>query len=291
MKNKISISATILVIIGVLFSAASYFTSSIFEIESMIASIVGTVLILVALIIVVSKTQRFIEDTESLKKTVTTELDNLTDIKNENKHLTSRVNELVRQNQALTENLDAAKAKEEAIISANEAKIEAAKSEVGMSFLPTSGETKVLNIIAEARKVVNEMSKYAREAGISINLSHSSDSINVKADPKLINIMFRNIVDNSIKYMNQTGSLVITISRIADDLFIVLKDNGKGLDSDEANHIFELNFQGSNRVSGNGLGLTQSKAIVESFGGTIYAKTAKGQGMAIYIQLPASNAE
>lgn len=291
MKNKISISATILVIVGVLLNAASYFISSILEIESMIASIVGTVLILVALIIVVSKVQRYIEDTEALRKNVTADLDNLTDIKNENKHLNSRVNELIRQNQALSDSLDEAKAKEDAREAESVAREESSKVDLGLSFLPTSGETKVLNIIAEARKVVNEMSKFAKEAGITINLSHSSDSINVKADPKLINIMFRNIVDNSIKYMNQTGSLVITISRIADDLFIVLKDNGKGLDSEEANHIFELNFQGSNRVSGNGLGLTQSKAIVESFGGTIYAKTAKGQGMAIYIQLPASNAE
>lgn len=291
MKNKISISATILVIVGVLLNAASYFISSILEIESMIASIVGTVLILVALIIVVSKVQRYIEDTEALRKNVTADLDNLTDIKNENKHLNSRVNELIRQNQTLSDSLDEAKAKEDAREAESVAREESSKVDLGLSFLPTSGETKVLNIIAEARKVVNEMSKFAKEAGITINLSHSSDSINVKADPKLINIMFRNIVDNSIKYMNQTGSLVITISRIADDLFIVLKDNGKGLDSEEANHIFELNFQGSNRVSGNGLGLTQSKAIVESFGGTIYAKTAKGQGMAIYIQLPASNAE
>lgn len=48
----------------------------------------------------------------------------------------------------------------------------------------------------------------------------------------------------------------------------------------------ELNFQGSNRLSGNGLGLAQARAIVEYYGGTIYAKSTQGGGMGIYIQLP-----
>ena len=79
-----------------------------------------------------------------------------------------------------------------------------------------------------------------------------------------------------------------TRSSIDDDIFIVLKDTGEGLPEDETKHIFELNYQGSNRISGNGLGLTQAKAIVEHYGGTIYARSPQGNGMGIYIQLPTS---
>ena len=86
--------------------------------------------------------------------------------------------------------------------------------------------------------------------------------------------------------MNRAGSLVITISNLGDDIFIVLKDNGNGLPENETAHIFELNYQGSNRISGNGLGLTQAKAIVDYYGGTIYAKSTPGRGMGIYVQLP-----
>ena len=82
--------------------------------------------------------------------------------------------------------------------------------------------------------------------------------------------------------------MIITISLLGDDIFLILKDTGNGLSEEETTHVFELNFQGSNRVSGNGLGLTQTKMIVEAFGGTIYAKSSPGNGMAIYIQLPVS---
>ena len=50
--------------------------------------------------------------------------------------------------------------------------------------------------------------------------------------------------------------------------------------------MFELNYQGSNMISGTGLGLAQAKAIVEHYGGTIYARSPKGTGMGIYIQFP-----
>ena len=143
-----------------------------------------------------------------------------------------------------------------------------------------------VDIIEIARKAIDELSSAARKAGLRITISSASDKLMVHASAKRLLIMCRNIIDNSIKYMQTEGSLVITISAIEDDIFIVLKDTGKGLPESETKHIFELNYQGSNRISGNGLGLTQAKAIVEHYGGTIYARSPAGSGMGIYIQLP-----
>lgn len=163
------------------------------------------------------------------------------------------------------------------------------KPEALNHLLPQEEVPVELNIIDAANAVIEEMAPYSRQAGIQVLLSSASNSLMVRADAAFIRILFRNIIDNSIKYMNRNGSLVITISNIGDDLFIVLKDNGEGLPTDETARIFELNYQGSNRVSGNGLGLTQAKAIVEYYGGTIYAKSESGKGMGIYIQLPTSS--
>ncbi len=143
-----------------------------------------------------------------------------------------------------------------------------------------------INIIQVAKDTIEEFLPFSSKAGIQIQVSTAADSLFVKAILQRIRILFRNIIDNSIKYMNQAGNLVITISTIGDDIFIVLKDNGKGLPEAETSHIFEINYQGSNRISGNGLGLTQAKAIVDSYGGTIYAKSTMGKGMGIYIQIP-----
>jgi len=145
-----------------------------------------------------------------------------------------------------------------------------------------------INIIQVARDTAQEFFPFAKEADIDIQiqLTGENDTLLVKADLNRIRVLFRNIIDNSIKYMKRSGRLVITISTVGDDLFIVLKDNGEGLPDMETPHIFEINYQGSNRISGNGLGLTQAKAIVDFYGGTIYARSSKGKGMGIYIQIP-----
>ncbi len=147
-------------------------------------------------------------------------------------------------------------------------------------------EAESVDIIEVARKAIKELEADAVKAGLKVTISSASDRLMVRASFKRLLIMFRNIIDNSIKYMQTAGTLVITISAIEDDIFIVLKDTGKGLPENETKHIFELNYQGSNRISGNGLGLTQAKAIVEHYGGTIYARSPMGNGMGIYIQLP-----
>ena len=143
-----------------------------------------------------------------------------------------------------------------------------------------------VNIVQIARSTAAKFRESASRAGLVIHVSASDENLYLKSDADLIRVLFSNIIDNSIKYMFSQGSLIITISSVGDDIFIVLKDSGRGLSSEETSHVFELNYQGSNRISGNGLGLYQAKAIVTHYGGTIFAKSSYGSGMGIYIQLP-----
>ncbi len=178
------------------------------------------------------------------------------------------------------------KAELEELKAASEKEDEYDPSSILPRYLPKRSETSTVNIISVAKSVAKEFADDAAKAGLNINISSADDSLLVKADQNLLRILFRNIVDNSIKYMGRHGSLIITVSLVGDDIFVVCKDTGDGLSEEETRHIFELNYQGSNRISGNGLGLYQAKAIVEYYGGTIYAKSNSGKGMGVYIQLP-----
>ena len=104
------------------------------------------------------------------------------------------------------------------------------------------------------------------------------------ADYKYIKTLFINLLDNSIKYSKPNGRIVITISNIGDSIFIVFKDSGNGIPVGNLENLFELNYQGTNALSGSGLGLAQAKAIVNHYNGTIAAKNDSGMG--IYIQFP-----
>ena len=173
--------------------------------------------------------------------------------------------------------------------------IESAKADVDRvredeqmrSLLPSAGpgETEV-NIVDVTSEIMDEFDSFASKMDIIIRMIAANKNVPVMADKNRLRIMLRNIMDNSLKYMNKAGVLVVTISDVDDYVFIVCKDDGMGLSEAETEHVFELNFQGSNRISGNGLGLAQAKAIVDYYKGDIYAKSSEGGGMAIYIKLP-----
>ena len=179
---------------------------------------------------------------------------------------------------------------EEALAEAN-ARIEAGETQAALeSILPDceNDPPMVLNIGECIANAAEDLKSEADSAGVSIKTITTDATLMVKASRVMVDILFKNIIDNAIKYMNKEGTLQITISRIEQELFIVMKDNGSGLDTAETEHIFELNYQGSNRISGNGLGLAQARAIVEYYGGMIYARSSRGNGMGIYIHLPSA---
>lgn len=204
---------------------------------------------------------------------------------------TQKILELENELKTKTELLSSVSEKYEALLNSQSDNVNSSEvlDESFMASLlpPITGEqSEMVDIIRITQDTIEELRSFAIKSGIDIRLTNEKSEIFVKANRERLHIMFRNIIDNSIKYMGKRGFLQITVSNIDDDIFIILKDNGYGLSSDETSHIFELNYQGSNRISGNGLGLTQAKAIVNYYGGTIYARSTKGNGMGIYIQLP-----
>lgn len=188
-------------------------------------------------------------------------------------HLSSEVKKLKEENTRLTVLLSEAQLRNESITFSD-----------SNDLLPPNETLSDVNLLQAARSAIDKASERSSSKGILLSLSSSANELNIRADKNYIRLIFENIIDNSIKYMNRTGSLVITLSNVGDFIFIALKDNGNGLHFSEIEHIFDINYQGANRSSGTGLGLAQVKAIVEHYNGTVYAKSENGMG--IYIKLP-----
>lgn len=228
---------------------------------------------------IISIKTKWREETEALRAKLDESESMVASLKEQEASLRTANNELGEEIKRLNE--EASKRKE-GMITADELSY--------LSILPKlpeeTADIPAVNVLSIVKTVAGELSKDAAKVGLTITVSSAETDVPVKADRDLIRILFRNIIDNSIKYMNRSGSLIVTVSTIGDDVFIIFKDTGEGLIDSETAHIFELNYQGSNRISGNGLGLYQARAIVGYYGGTIYAKSNTGTGMGIYIQLP-----
>lgn len=99
-----------------------------------------------------------------------------------------------------------------------------------------------------------------------------------------------NLVKNAIQSIpeDQEQKLVlVTVKKEENNVLIVVKDNGIGMDKQNLHRIFEPKFTTKN--SGMGLGLGIIKNIIENYKGTITFETEFGKGTTFTVSLPIIN--
>jgi len=114
----------------------------------------------------------------------------------------------------------------------------------------------------------------------------------ISADPKLLRIIFQNLITNAVKYTQNGGSITISLSQKRSNILISVTDNGLGIPMHQQNKIFSKFFRADNarekEPDGNGLGLYIVKSLVEHSGGKIWFTSEENKGTTFYVELPLS---
>ncbi|WP_052467149.1 PAS domain S-box protein [Psychroserpens damuponensis] len=110
--------------------------------------------------------------------------------------------------------------------------------------------------------------------------------------PKLMHSIFQNLIHNAIKYSNKqtdahTPCIDITVKTKIDDVSIIVRDNGKGINLKCIDKIFDLYYRSNNEnTPGNGIGLYIVKNIVDGLDGSISVSSELNIGTCFEIHLP-----
>lgn len=112
--------------------------------------------------------------------------------------------------------------------------------------------------------------------------------INIYGNKELLGEIWQNLLDNAIKFTPTHGKVIVTMEKLAENVSIVFRDNGIGMDEETQSHIFEKFYQGINQTArrGSGLGLAITKRILEMCDGTITVQSSLGVGTTIQVLLP-----
>lgn len=115
----------------------------------------------------------------------------------------------------------------------------------------------------------------------------------VCADAEYLEEVFRNLIDNAVKYSKESVEIRITSS--CNDNYSIIKvyDNGLGISFADQRVIFNKYERGKagrsrrkNKVSGFGLGLNFVQQVVEAHGGKIIVNSIEGEFTEFTIFLP-----
>lgn len=96
--------------------------------------------------------------------------------------------------------------------------------------------------------------------------------------------VFLNLLKNAKEATETGGRISLFAKRHGDTITIRCEDNGCGIPSDIIDTIFDPFV--TYKENGTGLGLSSSKQIVESHGGTISVKSTPGAGSIFTVSLP-----
>ncbi len=107
----------------------------------------------------------------------------------------------------------------------------------------------------------------------------------VYSDGDRLNQVLLNLYMNSLQAIEKGGRLDINVTQAGDGIIeIEICDDGEGMDEDVLARIFEPYF--TTRATGTGLGLSIVHRIMENLGGSIRAKSKKGEGTCFTLVLP-----
>lgn len=139
--------------------------------------------------------------------------------------------------------------------------------------------------------VFEEFAVQIEENGISVE-NYVPESLSLKGNQTLVYAIFRNLIENSIRY----GGNGITISLSCEEsdgfTFFTYSDTGKGVSEDHIEKIFERFYripsEDAHRAEGSGLGLSIVRNAVAFHDGTISASPLMPHGLRFSFSLKSS---
>lgn len=116
-----------------------------------------------------------------------------------------------------------------------------------------------------------------------------SDLPTVWADRVLVTLVFRNLIENAVKYVHEgtVPSVQISARVTPKRAHIEVRDNGIGVPEEERRRVFEPLQRGRDVANpGSGMGLALCRAVIESHGEAIALRRADGGGSVVTFALP-----
>ncbi|TLU97987.1 sensor histidine kinase [Dyadobacter luticola] len=127
-----------------------------------------------------------------------------------------------------------------------------------------------------------------------INFRNSAGNHLIEADPFHFRCMITNLIDNALKYSDDTPDVSITLYNKGKCLFIEVQDQGIGIAPEYQkkifNQFFRIPYGDVHNVKGFGIGLSYVKQIVRAHHWRLDLQSTLGKGSTFKISIPQKQA-
>ncbi|MBS8264739.1 HAMP domain-containing protein [Mesobacillus boroniphilus] len=139
-------------------------------------------------------------------------------------------------------------------------------------------------------RIIRKFHGLAKEKGIELSVQFDSEERDFRFDPDRIEQVLTNLIDNAIRHVPDSASVVISGRTNEKGLYFEVSDQGPGIPEEDLPFLFERFYKGDKSrtrgVSGTGLGLAIAKNIIDAHRGNISVKSKLGQGTTFSFFIP-----
>ena len=141
-----------------------------------------------------------------------------------------------------------------------------------------------------ADEVVMRLRAKAQNDDVTLSFSHEGRT-ELMGSESLLDEMVYNLVENSIKYNKEKGSVSVSVIGAEDKVILTVADTGIGIPDEDKDRVFERFYRvdksRSRNSGGTGLGLSIVRHAVMFHNGTITLNSKMGEGTTITVSFPA----
>jgi two-component system phosphate regulon sensor histidine kinase PhoR len=153
--------------------------------------------------------------------------------------------------------------------------------------------TEALDLASVCEKTLAAFVGRAASRRMRIAASIPPELRRAMGDPKAVDRVLANLVDNALKYCPEGSSVNVEAREVGSKIQVAVSDSGPGIDAKHLPRLFERFYRvdpGRSRdMGGTGLGLSIVKHLVEAMDGEIGVESTLGKGTTFTFTLPRSS--
>lgn len=151
-------------------------------------------------------------------------------------------------------------------------------------------ELEVLEVNEVLQDLIQSSSTRLASKGLRLESQLQPQPLCIQADYKSLRQVFANLLENSYRYTDTPGRVVLRSQQKGNKAVLIVQDSAPGVPDAALPRLFDRLFRvdksRSRALGGSGLGLSICKNIVEGLGGQIYAQHSPLGGLAVYVEFP-----
>ena len=144
------------------------------------------------------------------------------------------------------------------------------------------------NMVTFLREMVIQLLNEPKYEHTTIHFMPSTENLYSEIDRHFMERAMYNFIYNALLHNDEDVELTIAIAVEQHELYIKIQDNGKGIEEEDLDHIFERYYRGTStaHTDGTGLGTAIARDIIIAHHGEVWMTSIVNEGTTVHILLP-----